>query len=79
MMKLAMVSMMALFVTACASKGDLEALQDRVSAVETNQKVLASDIEKCNADMAASRRQCVEHCNTLSSKLDKVFKKSQLK
>ena len=44
MKHLIMVVMVAMFATGCASVGDVEALQSQVSALESNDKVVASEI-----------------------------------
>ena len=82
-MKILSIFLVALFaLTGCASTSDLEALQGRVSAVESATKVSSSEISalkdkvaKCEAKM----EKCDTHCKTLESKLDKMFKKSQYK
>jgi hypothetical protein len=64
----------------------VEKLQSRVDAVEANSKLTNEEIQTlknvCNQMQSSAKEQhlkCVEHCKTLESKLDRVFKKSQLK
>ena len=82
MKQLVLVGLLAMLATGCASTGDLEALQDRVDVLESNQGAIAKEVAKCKDQMAAiaeKQSQCDAHCKTLESKLDKVFKKAQYK
>ena len=73
-------------LTGCASTSDLAALQSRVEIVENSSKVVANDVAeltekvtKCELQVKKQHEDCVQHCKTIDSKLDNVFKKSQLK
>lgn len=82
-MKILGIFLVALFaLTGCASTGDVEALQAQVSALESNEKVVGSEITTLKGKVAAceaKHAECDKHCKTLESKLDKVFKKAQYK
>ena len=82
MKHLIMVVMVAMCATGCASVGDVEALQSQVSALESNDKVVASEISalKSKALVCETKHaDCDKHCKAIETKLDKVFKKSQYK
>lgn len=82
MKKVIMLFAIALLATGCASTSDLEALQGRVDAIEASDKVTANEIEDLKQKMANcenKHKQCIEHCKTVNSKLDNLFKKSQFK
>ena len=77
-----LVGLLAMLATGCASTGDLEALQDRVDVLESNQGAIAKEVaankEKTSA-LAAEHAQLAAQHKALESKLDKVFKKAQYK
>ena len=75
MNKFLAISILALAATGCASKGDLKALSDRVSAVEAAHANLVSDHASIKADHEAIK---AEHAD-LSAKIDRAFLKKNLK
>jgi hypothetical protein len=82
MKHMVLVGLLAVLATGCASIGDLEALQERVNSLESNHKVIAQEVANCKTQMnalAEKQEHCDKHCKLLESKLDRVFKKSQLK
>jgi len=82
MKKLVLVGLLAVLATGCASTGDLVDLQNRVSSLEADRTSLALEVANCKTQMGAlaeKHEQCAKHCKTLETKLDRVFKKSQLK
>lgn len=82
-MKILGIFLVALFaLTGCASTSDVKALQAQVSALESNDKVVNSEITELKAKVAAcevKHAECEKHCKALTSKLDRVFKKAQMK
>jgi len=86
MKQLVLIGLLALLATGCASTSSVEQLQQRLDTVEANEKVTNEEIQvlkrACDQMQKTAKEQhlkCVEHCKTLESKLDRVFKKSQLK
>lgn len=77
-----LVLTLAVLVTGCASQGDLDKLDARLSVTESSQTKLTAELQKCHSRIASLEDKvlkCEEHCKRLDSKLDKVFKKSQFK
>ena len=66
-------------LTGCASNSDIQKLQSEIDGL--NSKVAAADskIDAVNAKCELKHAECEKHCKTLESKLDRVFKKAQLK
>jgi|LakMenEpi03Aug12_release.lakeMendotaPanAssembly.Ray.scaffolds.fasta_scaffold2336130_1 cell division protein FtsB len=91
MRKLGILFTVALIgLTGCATNSDIAKLQHEIDVVEANSKLTNEEIQtlkhNCNQMQSAAKEQhlkCVEHCKTieskLDSKLDRMFKKSQLK
>lgn len=86
MKKLVLVGFLLALASGCASTSSVEQLQSRVEALDSNAKLTKDEIQSlknvCNQMQSTAKEQhlkCVEHCKTLESKLDKVFKKSQYK
>lgn len=86
MKQLVLVGLLALLATGCASTSSVDQLQQRVDAIEANTKLTNAEIQSlkqaCDQMQKSAKEQhlkCDEHCKLLDSKLDRVFKKSQLK
>lgn len=81
------------FITGCASNSDIAKLHDDIEAISENQKTLNSELVNTNkalsqvtarvdakvenAVTAAERAE--QLCKDINTKLDRLFRKSQLK
>ena len=81
-MKYLLILATLLVMSGCASTGDLEALQTRVDTLEAGQKSLVSEHEAIKAEhgalIADHNAIKLEH-SRVSTKIDNLFKKIQLK
>lgn len=78
-MKYIMLALLVALTTGCASTGDLEALSTRVDAIDATQKTLVSDVNAIKAEHSAITAEQTALKAEISSKLDNLFKKAQLK
>ena len=70
-------------LSGCATNSDIEKLQSQINSLDSKTSgeyvELNSKIQEVKQQCDLKHSQCDEHCKTLDSKLDRVFKKSQLK
>jgi murein lipoprotein len=90
MRKLGILFTVALIgLTGCATNSDITKLQSEIDVIESNQKTLVSELADTNkavtvlnvkTDAAVKAALMAEqYCKDINTKLDRLFKKSQLK